>query len=93
MFLIGVAEVFADTTTRDPAADARLRARTSGIANARLQAGLITMNQLPDRPSEPSCSPPGWPWPFVTQAVAVALGVVLVWRYRSRPKGGVRDAR
>lgn len=91
MFLIGVAEVFADTTTRTllPMLVPR---EDLGIANARLQAGLIAMNQLAGPPIGAFLFAVGMALPFVTQAVAVALGVVLVWRIAT-PKGGVRDAR
>lgn len=89
MFLIGVAEVFADTTTRTllpmlvPRADI-------GIANARLQTGLIALNQLAGPPLGAFLFAAGIALPFVTQAVAVALGVVLVLRIAT-PKGGVTD--
>jgi predicted MFS family arabinose efflux permease len=90
MLLIGVAEVFADTTTRTllPMLVPR---RDLGIANARLQVGLIAMNQLAGPPIGAFLFAAGMALPFVTQAVAVALGVVLVWRIAT-PRGGVRDA-
>ncbi len=89
MLLIGVAEVFADTTTRTllPMLVPR---RDLGIANARLQAGLITMNQLAGPPIGAFLFAAGMALPFITQAVAVGLGVVLVWRIAT-PKGGVRE--
>jgi MFS family permease len=89
MFLIGVAETFGDTTTRTllPMLVPR---KDLGIANARLQVGLITLNQLAGPPIGAFLFAAGMVLPFVTQAVAVALGVVLVLRIAT-PKGGVGE--
>lgn len=90
MLLIGVAEVFADTTTRTllPMLVPR---EDLGVANARLQAGFIAVNQLAGPPIGAFLFALGMVLPFITQAVCVALGVVLVLRIAT-PKGGVRDA-
>ena len=93
MFLLGTAEVFADTTAGHAAADAGGQATTSAIANARLQVGFITVNQLAGpRRSAPPCSRPAWRWPFVRPGRrASPLGVVLVVADRP-PPGAVRGA-
>lgn len=88
MFLIGLAEVFADTSTRTllPMLVPR---EGLGVANARLQVGYIAVNQLAGPPIGAFLFALGLALPFVTQGVCVALGVVLVWQI-ALPKGGVR---
>ena len=89
LFLYGVAEVFADTTTSTllpmlvPRADL-------GLGNARIQAGFLTANQLIGPPLGAFLFAAGMVSPFVVQVVCVALSVLLVARIAT-PKGGVRD--
>jgi predicted MFS family arabinose efflux permease len=90
MLLIGVAEVFGNTTTRTLLPMVVPKAEL-GIANARLMAGFITVNQLVGPPLGAFLFAVGMAVPFVTQAVAVGLGVVLVARIAT-PPGGVREA-
>jgi MFS family permease len=87
MFLMGVAEVFADTATRTllPMVVER---DDLGIGNARLQTGFITMNQLVGPALGAFLFATGMAVPFLTQAVCVGLGVVLVSRIGT-PRGGV----
>ncbi len=87
MFLLGTAEAFADTTTAalTPMVVGR---RDLGIANARLMGGFIVANQLAGPPIGAALFAVGTAWPFVTQAVLVALGVVLVSRV-TLPRHGV----
>ena len=79
MFLLGAAEVFADTTSGTllpmvvPRADI-------GIGNARLMAGTLTMNQLAGPAVGAVLFAAGMAWPFLVQAVLVALGAVLASR-------------
>lgn len=89
MLLIGVAEVFSDSAARTllPMLVAR---RDLGIGNARLQTGTIALNQLAGPPLGAFLFAAGMAIPFVTQAVCVALGVVLIARVAT-PPGGVRD--
>ncbi|MBW8765889.1 MAG: MFS transporter, partial [Geodermatophilales bacterium] len=76
---LGTAEVFADTTTGTllpmvvPKADL-------GIGNARIMAGALTMNQLVGPAVGAGLFAAGMAWPFLVQAVCIALGAVLVSR-------------
>jgi MFS family permease len=79
MFVLGTAEVFADTTTGTllpmvvPKADL-------GIGNARISAGSLTMNNLVGPAVGAALFAAGTAWPFLVQAVCIALGAVLVSR-------------
>src|SRR4051812_19392095 len=83
-FVLGVAEVFADTTGATllpmvvPRADL-------GIGNARLMAGTLTGNQLVGPAVGAVLFAAGTAWPFLVQAVLVALGAVLVSRMAVPP--------
>jgi MFS family permease len=83
-FVLGVAEVFADTTGATllpmvvPRADL-------GIGNARLMAGTLTGNQLVGPALGAVLFAAGTAWPFLIQAVLVALGAVLVSRMALPP--------
>jgi len=79
MFLLGVAEVFADTTSGTLLPMVVDKADL-GIGNARLMAGQLTMNQLAGPPIGAALFAAGVAWPFVTQAVCVALGALLITR-------------
>jgi MFS family permease len=77
--LLATAEVFADNTT------ATLLPMLVGrddlaIANSRLQTGMITLNQLAGPPIGAALFAAGRAWPFVTESVLVAMGVILVSR-------------
>jgi MFS family permease len=93
IFLLGTAETFADTTTATvlPMLVAK---RDLGIANARLVAGLVTLNQLVGPPVGALLFGLGRAYPFVTQLVCVAVSVLLVLRIQlpehGRAKGGDR---
>jgi MFS family permease len=89
MLLSGIAEVFADSASRTllPMLVPR---EDLGIGNARLQTGAIALNQLAGPPLGAFLFAAGMAVPFVTQAVCVALGVVLIARVAT-PPGGVRD--
>jgi predicted MFS family arabinose efflux permease len=79
LFLLGTAEVFADTTSSTllPMLVSR---EDLALANSRMQLGFITVNQLAGPPIGAALFAAGMAWPFVTQAVLVALGAVLVSR-------------
>lgn len=89
MFLLGTAEVFADTTT-NTLTPMLVDKADLGIANARLQAGFLTVNQLVGPAVGAVLFAAGMASPFVVQTVCVALGVVLVSRIGT-PKGAVRE--
>ncbi|WP_245644680.1 MFS transporter [Nocardioides jensenii] len=81
LFLFGTAEVFADTTSSTllPMVVAK---RDLGVANARLMAGFVTINQMLGPPVGAALFAAGMAWPFVTQAVCVLLGAGLIARMR-----------
>jgi predicted MFS family arabinose efflux permease len=79
IFVLGIAESFADTTTATilPMLVAK---RDLGIANARVTAGLVTLNQLVGPPIGALLFGLGRSFPFVTQVVCVAASILLVLR-------------
>ncbi|GAA0932837.1 MFS transporter [Virgisporangium aurantiacum] len=77
--LLATAEVFADNSAQTLTPTLVHRDDLS-VANARIQTGLITMNQLAGPPIGAALFAAGRAWPFVAQAVLVAAGVVLVAR-------------
>jgi MFS family permease len=89
MFLLGVTEVFADTTSSTLLPMLVDRADL-GIGNARFQASFLVANQIVGPPLGAFLFAAGMVWPFAVQVVCVALGVVLVARIAT-PKGAVRD--
>lgn len=91
MFLVGVTEVFAGNTTRTLLP--MLVSRTDlGIANARLQAGFLTLNQLAGPALGAFLFAAASALPFSVQAVAAALGVALIARIGTAV-GGVRGTK
>ncbi len=81
LVVLGTAEVFADTASGTLLPMAVPRADL-GIGNARLTAGTLTMNQLAGPAVGGVLFVAGAAWPFLVQAVLVALGAVLVSRMR-----------
>ena len=79
LFLVGTAEVFADnaTSTLLPMLVAR---RDLAVANARLMTGFVTVNQMAGPPLGAALFAAGAVWPFVTQAILVAAGALLISR-------------
>ncbi|PVG82634.1 MFS transporter [Nocardioides gansuensis] len=90
MFALGVAEVFADTTT-GTLLPMLVEKPDLGVAQARIQAGFITANQLVGPALGAALFAVGTAVPFVLQAVCVALGVLLVARIGT-PRGAVRES-
>ena len=89
MFLLGVTEVFAVTTSSTLLP--MLVARSDlGIGNARFQASFLVAGQIIGPPVGAFLFAAGMVWPFVVQVVCVVFGVILVSRIVT-PKGGVRD--
>ena len=92
IFLLGVAETFADTTTATllPMLVAR---RDLGIANARLMAGMVTLNQLAGPPIGALLFGLGRSLPFLVQTVCVALSILMVLRIRLPEHGRKKTER
>ena len=79
MFLLGTAEVFADNTT-STLLPMLVHRDDLAVGNSRLQAGFITVNQLAGPPIGAALFATAMALPFITQAVLVALGALLVSR-------------
>ncbi len=79
MFVLGTAETFVDTTG-STLLPMLVDKADLGICNARLMFGDITLNRLAGPPLGAVLFAAGMAWPFVTQAVSVALGAVLIRR-------------
>ena len=79
LFLLGTAEVFADNASQTllPLIVGR---DDLAIANARLQAGFITLNELAGPPLGAALFATGMALPFIGQAVLVGAAAVLVSR-------------
>jgi predicted MFS family arabinose efflux permease len=77
--LLATAEVFADNAalTLTPML---VRRDDLAVANARILGGLVTLNNLVGPPIGAALFAAGRTWPFATQAVLVATGVLLVSR-------------
>jgi MFS family permease len=89
MFLVGLAEVFADSST-GTLVPMLVDKPDLGIANARIQVGFLTANQLVGPALGAVVFAAGMALPFMIQAVCVAVGVVLVSRIGT-PRGAVRE--
>jgi predicted MFS family arabinose efflux permease len=79
MGLLATAEVFADNASATLVPMLVDRGDIA-IANSRLGTGFITLNQLAGPPIGAALFAAGTAWPFVTEAVLVTLGVMLVSR-------------
>jgi predicted MFS family arabinose efflux permease len=81
MPLLGTAKVFADTATGTllPMVVAE---EDLGIGNARLMTGFLTTGQLIGPAVGAALFAAGMAWPFLTQAICVALGALLVAQMR-----------
>ena len=96
LFLLGTAEVFADNSSQTllPMLVPR---RDLALANARIQVGFITVNQLVGPPIGAGLFAIGMALPFVGQAILVAAGALLVSRislpvHRARRSGRPQSA-
>jgi MFS family permease len=79
LFVLGTAEVFADNTS-STLLPMLVKRDDLAIANARLQVGFITVNELAGPPIGAALFAAGRASPFVAQAVLVALGAILMSR-------------
>lgn len=92
MFATGTGEVFADSSSRT-LLPMLVEPADLGIGNARLMAGYLTANQLVGPPIGAFLFAAGHVVPFGVQAVAVALGVVLIARISepTRPRASAEQ--
>jgi MFS family permease len=86
LFLLGVAETFADTASQT-LLPMLVQPRDLGTANARLNGGFIVVNQLAGPPIGAALFAAGMAVPFLVQALCVAAGVLLVARVRLPSRG------
>lgn len=77
--LLSTAEVFADNTSMT-LTPMLVHRDDLAIANSRIMAGFITLNQLAGPPIGAALFAAGRAWPFVAEAVLIATGVLLVSR-------------
>jgi predicted MFS family arabinose efflux permease len=82
--VLSTAEVFADNTSAT-LAPMLVRRDDLALANARLQTGFITLNQLIGPAAGAALFAAGRAWPFVTETVLVVAGVLLVARVTVPP--------
>jgi predicted MFS family arabinose efflux permease len=90
MFLLGTAEVFADNTA-STLLPMIVQREDLAIANARLQTGFVTINQLVAPPIGALLFTAGQFIPFATQAVVGVLAVVLIFRLQLPAHGRSPD--
>jgi predicted MFS family arabinose efflux permease len=79
LFLLATAEVFADNASQT-LLPMLVRRDDLALANARIQAGFITVNSLAGPPVGAALFAAGMALPFVGQAILVAAGALLVSR-------------
>jgi len=84
MFLIGVAEVFADSASAT-LLPMLVQKADLGIANARTMSGHLLLNQLAGAPVGAFLFGVGMAVPFGAQALCMALAVVLISRVATPP--------
>jgi MFS family permease len=89
MLLLGIAEVFADTTSQT-LLPMVVHHDDLGLGNARVSGGFLVGNQIVGPPVGAFLFATGMAAPFVTQGVLVALSVLLVAQIAT-PKGPIRD--
>ena len=89
MLLLGIAEVFVDTTSQT-LLPMLVRADDVGIGNARLQGSYLLANQILGPPLGAFLFAAGMVWPFAAQVVLIAASVVLISRIAT-PRGAVRE--
>lgn len=89
LLLLGIAEVFADTSSQT-LLPMVVGSRDLGIGNARIQGAFLLANQIVGPPIGALLFGLGMVWPFVTQSVLVAASVVLLARIAT-PRGPVRE--
>jgi predicted MFS family arabinose efflux permease len=92
MFLLGTAEVFADNTSAT-LLPMLVHRDDLAIANSRLQAGFVVVNQLAGPPIGAALFVIGHAVPFGAEAAVLVLGAVLASRVVLPPHGRARAER
>jgi predicted MFS family arabinose efflux permease len=92
MFVLGTAETFADNSS-STLVPMLVHRDDLALANARIQSGFITVNQLAGPPIGAALFAAGQALPIAFDAVLVAFGVVLVARVVLPPHGRSEDER
>ena len=87
LFLFGVNETFGDTTTAT-LLPMLVGKRDLGLANSRALTGVIVWNQLAGPPIGAALFAAGMALPFVSEAVCVLAGVLLISRVRLPARTG-----
>jgi predicted MFS family arabinose efflux permease len=89
LFVVATAEVFADNASAT-LLPMLVRRDDLAVGNARIQAGFVTINQLAGPPIGAGLFAIGMAWPFIGQAILVAMGAVLVSRiaFPPHPRAG-----
>ena len=91
MFVLGTAEVFADTTT-STLLPMVVEKSDLGIGNARIMTGFVTVNQLAGPPIGAAMFAGAAIAPFLAEAVFMIASAVLVSRVSLPPHGRTEDA-
>ena len=81
LFLLGVAEVFSDTSSNS-ILPSLVERDDLALGNSRRLTGVVTLNQLAGPPIGAFLFSLGIAFPFVSQAILVGLGAVLIARVR-----------
>ncbi len=92
VFAFGVAEVVADTTS-STLLPMLVEKRDLGVANSRLMAALLSVNQLAGPPLGAALFAVGMVWPFALQLVLVLLGTRILAGLRLPPAPAPRGTR
>ncbi len=92
MFLLGTAETFADNASAT-LIPMLVRRDDLAIANSRIQAGFITVNQLIGPPIGAALFAAGHASPFVVDALLIAAGALMVARLQLPPHGLAKHER
>lgn len=77
LFLVGTAEIFADTGWR-AILPSIVPSQDLGIANARMMSGMLVLNQMAGPAIGASLFAAGAAWPFATQVLALLLASALL---------------
>jgi predicted MFS family arabinose efflux permease len=89
--LLATAEVYADNTG-STLAPMLVHRDDLALANARMQFGFLTLNQLAGPPLGAFLFAAGYAWPFLGQALLVLAGVLLVARVKLPPAAPREDS-